>query len=994
MPLICTCPLGHRWKHAGETPPPPTDPRPTCPSCGATAASIGEDTGAELHAETLTFSPPPPASAPLGGAAPAAAAVPAAPAGPPTVSPGESPATLRAPSVPLQPAAPPPRTPTPPLESRGFPWLAERPRADLPRPAAIRPEPPRFDPPRLDPPRRSLTGPVLAAATLTAALFLAFGVLGWIFWVSPAVDSEAERAEKEGKRADAATRKVDVAETKLKAAQDAHDADKEELVRVNGDNTRLEARAGELEVKADAEKRRADNLQAIVDKLKPPDSGIRPPPPDPKQVHSTFYPDSISLADLELRARPPAPPMATAYLLRCLPPSGKPPRGAWEWHYLFGQATNEVRAFYKHTAPARAVAYSPDGKRIASAGDDRVVRVWDAATGAELFPCTGHGARVMAVAFSRDGKRLASCDAGGTVAPGKGEVRIWDADKDRGKLLGSFKADGQFFGVAFDDTGRLAAACADKTVRLYDATPKELDPLKGHTQAVKSVAFSPDGKLLASGDGTFFPPNKRTAGEIKLWEDGKEVRTLKGHPAPVLALAFRPDGKRLFSADMMALVKIWDLTPEAASATPKTVRFMSSEVRALAAHGNFLFVGTPNGEVGALNGDTAAIAIPFRQVYPGAILALAASPDGARVVTTHPDLSNSVRVRDMTVRKPFVSVAAHDGPVQALAFSPDGRFVASAARDNDKSVRISDVRTGREVRTLEGLARPATQVAFSPDDKLLLTVGQPSAAPDQAIEVVLWNVATGDPVGKVPGQSGRVLTAAFGPDGKRLLLAVPGKKLVIWDVAKKEEVPRLDDAAGAPQAGVEAGVVAATLDGREIAVAAAAGITVHRAPSAKDGKGAWQTTELLDRPSALTGLGWAPKGGILMVGSQRSGLDSRLPAGVQLWNVATNKLVGFRPGPRPDPRSAAVSPDGKRVVASLGYTVPGIYDVTNPKNPRPLLMLRGPLDATPRTSPPPNPNCLAWSPDGWRIAMGASDGSLVLWDATPRSETAAAEPKP
>lgn len=225
----------------------------------------------------------------------------------------------------------------------------------------------------------------------------------------------------------------------------------------------------------------------------------------------------------------------------------------------------EVRRLDGHSDDVYTVAWSPDGKRLASCSDDHSVRIWDADAGKVLHTLQGHSHRVLTVAFSPDGRRLASaCPNDSSNNAEAGEVKLWDAAT--GAELFAMAGAAGVTTVAFSPDGkRLAGACLGQTVKIWEAaTGREALALAGHSLHVYCVAFSPDGRRLASCSGRW---DEDKGGEVKVWDvrTSAEILNLRAHAAPIWNLSFRPDGTRLATAsgywnkDVPGEVKIWDM---------------------------------------------------------------------------------------------------------------------------------------------------------------------------------------------------------------------------------------------------------------------------------------------------------------------------------------------------------------------------------------------------------------------------------------------------
>ncbi|MBI5760376.1 MAG: protein kinase, partial [Planctomycetales bacterium] len=327
----------------------------------------------------------------------------------------------------------------------------------------------------------------------------------------------------------------------------------------------------------------------------------------------------------------------------------------FEWHYWDRLCHSDLRTLKGHTDGVSSVAFSADGKRLASASNDKTVKVWDTVTGQETLTLKGHTYLVLSVAFSADGKRLASAGA----FPDN-TVRVWDATTGQQTLTLKGHSSNVTC-VAFSGNGmRLASAGGDGTVKVWDVTSGQETLTLKHGHVLTSVAFSADGIRLAAGSIIQL---------VKVWDamTGQETLTFRGHNAQVNCVTFSPDGKSLASASNDTTVKVWDTTS-------------GQETLTLKGHSSVAF-----------------------------------SPDGNRLASASD--GQNVKVWDITSGRELLTLKGHTNRVNSVAFSVDGKRVASAS--DDKTAKVWDATSGQEPLTLNGHTNQVLSVAFSPDGKRL-----------------------------------------------------------------------------------------------------------------------------------------------------------------------------------------------------------------------------------------------------------------------------------
>jgi WD40 repeat protein len=581
-------------------------------------------------------------------------------------------------------------------------------------------------------------------------------------------------------------------------------------------------------------------------------------------------------------------------------------------------SAKELRTLAGHTGRVCCVTFSPDGKLLATASDDATAKVWDASTGKELQTLVGHSSKVNCVAFSPDGKLLAT-------ASGDKTAKIWDTNSGRNRL------------TLPTSIHRRGVEVLNRGLNLV-GEPELPDP--GHKDEVCAVTFSPDGKVLATASFD------KTA---KTWNafTGFELLTFRGHSAKIWDIGFSPDGARLATASSDRTVKKWD------SGSGKELRTMSGP-------GSFLGLdfGPRGNRVAAASADRTTRVWNsksgqelFTLLDTAPVMDVIFSRDGKRLATAN--LGGTAKIWEATSSGgELLTFDAHTDYVSDIAFSADGKRMATAGLD--KWVRIWDADSGAELAAISG-SDGFLGVAFSPDGQYLAT------ASDHA---KLWDPASGLELATLSGQHGAVSDIEFSPDGRLLATTDWGDHTIkVWDVVSRSlllTIPgHTDDVIRLAFSPDGSRLVTASLDQTAILWDVASGEKLFCFSSHEDSVSG-RVDSVSGRAHSVYGVAFSPDGKLMAT----SGADKK----IRLWDLPSKKERLTFAGHTNGIPQVTFSADGKRL-ATVSWD--GASKLWDPRSGSELLTFSS--YGSPFV-------CVALSPDGKRLVTGSQDGIVrVYW---------------
>lgn len=442
-----------------------------------------------------------------------------------------------------------------------------------------------------------------------------------------------------------------------------------------------------------------------------------------------------------------------------------------------------------HTGLINSVSFSPDGKMIVSASEDKSIKLWDVFTGKLIKEFIGHTEGVQTALFSYDGRFIVSTSGDDTI-------RIWDVIKGKQKgnpfVVRTMKSvpsisdlDFTSFVIedsddlvsmpamdepmathiarvsyaAFNPDGNYIVSASENEIRLWNVASGEQvgEPLVGHTSTVNSVQFNYDGSLIvsASDDKT-----------IRIWDSatGNQLDVLSGHTSLVKYASFAPNGNEVVSASWDNTIRIWDIPNK----QDRRVRHKFAEYATYSKDGKYI-ISVGWGTVKLIEASTRRILKELKGK------AASISDTGEYVVLS--DYDNNIRLSEPFFKgMSHIKLSSRSRVSYSASFSPNGKIVASASSDN--LLKIWDAETGVLKDSCKSPIRASCHLSFSPDGRLL------TFASWKSTHLYIWDMKTKRVVATYVHHTG-VSSAVFSPDGKSIISATEDGTVKKWNLSTR-----------------------------------------------------------------------------------------------------------------------------------------------------------------------------------------------------------------
>ncbi|KAG6979136.1 Vegetative incompatibility protein HET-E-1 [Fusarium oxysporum f. sp. conglutinans] len=534
-----------------------------------------------------------------------------------------------------------------------------------------------------------------------------------------------------------------------------------------------------------------------------------------------------------------------------------------------------------HSDSVQSVVFSHDSKMVASASDDKTIRIWNIETGECKHVLKGHSDLVRSVVFSHDSKMVAS-------ASGDNTARIWNIETGECKQVFEGHSD-WVNSVVFSHDSKMVASASLNTAWIWNIkTGKCKHVLKGHSNWVNSVVFSHDSKMVASAS------DDKT---IRIWniKTGECKQVLEGHGDWVNSVVFSHDSKMVASASLNKTIRIWNIKT---GECKHVLKGHSDSVQSVVFSHDSKMVASASDDktIWIWNIETGEC----KQVLEGhsdSVQSVVFSHDSKMVASASDD--KTIRIWNIEKGEYKQVLEGHSNWVNLVVFSHDLKIVASASLD--KTIRIWNIETGECEHVLKGHSKLIYSVVFSHDLKMMA-----SASDDKTIRI--WNIETGEYKQVLKGHSNWVNSVVFSYDLKMVASASLDKTIRIWNIETGEYKQVLKGHSYSVQSVVfshDSKMVASASDDKTARIW---NIETGECKQVLKGHSNWVNSVVFSHDSK-------------MVASASSDKTARI------WNIETGEYKHVLKGHSDSVKSVVFSHDSKMVASASGDNTARIWNV-------------------------------------------------------------------